>query len=774
MKRLRLRVVLLALAWCLLGWQAAGAQVGDTDRFDPDVTRSILDSIEFQYSVSGFHDQRWLYEVIRQVSRQRADVLQCVSTREKELASMRQTIGEELIERISAKEEQSPEEARITQQVDALRNAITECKLLLEQSGQLLTRLTDLEAEFKRAQLNRKETSILHNLAHGFAEIGPYHARRWQTIVDMLSEPALLERAGAILGLMVGGVLIGLAIKRRIRAPDTDSKGPYSSQAAAGFRFLVSNSAPLLTPVVLLLGYLWAAEGMEWPASSHGKVLWLLLGYVLTLVLIPVLIRRVSIYASTVLERGLPERGLDIRLAGIATLLGLWLLEVPILGLESTYQTTQLLVRNVLASLIIISLLEFAFFLKRVPAMPRAGNLIRALSIVLLLISLFLEWSGYRSMSRFLWGGLVFTALTLVVYYLAEHLLRDFYNGVDHGRKPWQERFRKFLSVGENETVPGLVWLRLLSIILLWTAIGVLFLKVWGVSDSTLASLLSLARDGFWFGETQIVPAYVLIGILVFTVLLMLFRWVRDNLERKYLSKSRMDSGAREALVTITGYVGFTIAALVGLSVAGVSFTNVAIVAGALSVGIGFGLQNIVNNFVSGIILLFERPIRTGDWIVTGSTEGFVKKISVRSTEVQTFNRADVIVPNSELISAPVTNWTLRDRYGRVVIPVGVAYGSDTELVNRLLEESTAEVPEVIRDNPDLPVRVYFRSFGDSALDFELRCYIHDIWYILDATSKLHFTIDRKFREHGIEIAFPQRDIHIRSAAPRPDDSGDT
>ena len=211
-----------------------------------------------------------------------------------------------------------------------------------------------------------------------------------------------------------------------------------------------------------------------------------------------------------------------------------------------------------------------------------------------------------------------------------------------------------------------------------------------------------------------------------------------------------------------------------GLSVVGVSFTNIAIVAGALSLGIGFGLQNIVNNFVSGIILLLERPIRTGDWISTGSTEGFVKKISVRSTEVQTFNRADVIVPNSELISAPVTNWTLRNRHGRVIVPVGVAYGSDTELVGRLLEEAAAEVPEVVRDQPDLPVRVFFRSFGDSALDFELRCYILDIWYILDVTSRLHFAIDRKFREHGIEIAFPQRDIHIRSGSPPPGGTDDT
>lgn len=774
MTRLPLRITLLALAFTLPGWQAAAAQNGGAETFDADVTRQVLDSIEFQFSITSFRDQGWLDEAIRQVSRQRTGILRCVNVREKELASMRETIGPELIERISAKEDRTPEEATIAEQVETLNADVTECKLLLEQSGQLHARLTDLESDLKRARMNRKETSVLYNLVHGFAGIGPYHGRRWQTIADTLKDPLLLERAGVVLGLLAGGVLFGMAVKRRIQMPGADRSAAYTSQAAAGFRFLVLNSAPLLIPVVLLLGYMWAARGVEWLGSAYGQLLWLLLGYVVALVLIPVLIHRVSLYARAVLEQELPVRALDIRLACIATLLALWVLEVQILGPEETYQTTQLLARNVLASLIIIGLLEFAFFLKRVPGIPRTGNLIRALSIGLLLLSLILEWAGYRGMSRFLWGGLAFTALVLAGYYLLEHLLRDFYNGIDHGEQPWQVRFRRFLSVGENEPVPGLIWLRLLSVVLLWTVLIVLFLKIWGASDSTMDSLFSMARDGFWFGETQIVPANVLIGILVFTALLMLFRWVRDNLNQKYLSDSRMDSGAREALVTIISYVGFTIAALAGLSVVGVSFTNIAIVAGALSLGIGFGLQNIVNNFVSGIILLLERPIRTGDWISTGSTEGFVKKISVRSTEVQTFNRADVIVPNSELISAPVTNWTLRNRHGRVIVPVGVAYGSDTELVGRLLEEAAAEVPEVVRDQPDLPVRVFFRSFGDSALDFELRCYILDIWYILDVTSRLHFAIDRKFREHGIEIAFPQRDIHIRSGSPPPGGTDDT
>ena len=223
-----------------------------------------------------------------------------------------------------------------------------------------------------------------------------------------------------------------------------------------------------------------------------------------------------------------------------------------------------------------------------------------------------------------------------------------------------------------------------------------------------------------------------------------------------------MDSGAREALLTIIGYVGFVVAAIFGLSVAGFSFGNLAVIAGALSLGIGFGLQNIVNNFVSGIILLFERPIKTGDWIVTGSTEGYVKKIRVRSTEIQTFDRSDVIVPNSNLISAPVTNWTLRDQYGRIIVRVGVAYGSDVELVRDVLKEIATKHDEILQNHPLMPIKVFFRAFGDSTLNFELRCFIHDISGMMDILSKLHFDIDKQFRLKGIEIAYPQRDLHIK------------
>jgi small-conductance mechanosensitive channel len=223
-----------------------------------------------------------------------------------------------------------------------------------------------------------------------------------------------------------------------------------------------------------------------------------------------------------------------------------------------------------------------------------------------------------------------------------------------------------------------------------------------------------------------------------------------------------MDRGARETLVTMSGYVVVAIAILVALGVAGLEFSNLAIIAGALSVGIGFGLQNIVNNFVSGLILLFERPVKTGDWIVVGSTEGYVKRISIRSTQIETFDRADVIVPNSELISGQVTNWMLRDVHGRARVPIGVAYGSDTEKVKNLLLEVARAHPDVITDGTYPEPRVLFLNFGDSSLNFELRCHVQNVDRRLSVISELNFAIDAAFRANGIEIPFPQRDLHVR------------
>jgi potassium efflux system protein len=398
---------------------------------------------------------------------------------------------------------------------------------------------------------------------------------------------------------------------------------------------------------------------------------------------------------------------------------------------------------------------------------PLDSPKLRGLIVLLLLVGLIVELLGFRSLSWYLFRGLLGTALLAAGLWLVNSLLQDSFDGMDSGRYAWERQLRGQLSLKEGEPVPGLIWLRLLTVLLIWLAFGITVVGLWGYSDTFWSLVRQGITEGFQLGPVHIIPIHWVTGIVVFSIMVALVSWVRNEVLPGWIKKSSIERGAQEAIVTLSGYVGMIIAALIGLSLAGFSFTNIAIIAGALSVGIGFGLQNIVNNFISGIILLFERPIRTGDWVVVGNTEGYVRKISIRSTQIETFDRADVIVPNSEFISNQVTNWMLRDPWGRVIVPIGVAYGSDVELVRDLLLQVAREHPLVITDSTRVSSpRVMFRSFGDSSLNFELRCFIRNVDQRLATQSDLNFAIEKVLREANIQIPFPQRDLHLRSMDP--------
>jgi small-conductance mechanosensitive channel len=226
-----------------------------------------------------------------------------------------------------------------------------------------------------------------------------------------------------------------------------------------------------------------------------------------------------------------------------------------------------------------------------------------------------------------------------------------------------------------------------------------------------------------------------------------------------FFKHSGLEHGLQESVITIMGYLTWALGIIVALNIIGISLTSLAVVLGTLGIGLGFGLQQIFNNFVSGIILLIERPIQVGDVVEIGGLRGVVKKINVRATVVQTFDNTSFIIPNSEFISGKVVNWSFQDPTIRISIDVGVAYGSDVELVKGTLLEAASMQPRVLK-NP--PPDVLFVEFGDSALIFRLRFYAH-VKDALMAETEARFLIYKLFNERGIEIPFPQRDIHIKS-----------
>ncbi len=417
-------------------------------------------------------------------------------------------------------------------------------------------------------------------------------------------------------------------------------------------------------------------------------------------------------------------------------------------------------------ALTIINLVWLISYLNRAPGV--LGNtLLRGMVIIALLVALVAELAGYRNLAGFLYRGTLGSILLGISLWLIYALLQDILDSLNEGRHSWGRRLRNKLQLKKNQSIPGLLWIRILSVLLIWMTFIFSMLQLWRYSDSGWSWFIQTIQNGFDIGTVRIAPVQIFLGIILFSVLLTLVRWFRQNTLPKWVRNTGLDRGGREAMITVSGYIGVLLSALLGLSVAGFDFTNLAIIAGALSVGIGFGLQNIVNNFVSGLILLFERPIRTGDWIIVGNTEGYVRKISIRSTQIETFDRADVIVPNSELISNQVTNWMLHDAWGRVIVPVGVAYGSDVRKVEQILIDCAMEHPLVIKDDDKIgPPRVLFRGFGDSSLNFELRAFISVVDKRLMTLSDLNFAIEKSLRENGVEIPFPQRDLHLRSIDP--------
>jgi small-conductance mechanosensitive channel len=362
---------------------------------------------------------------------------------------------------------------------------------------------------------------------------------------------------------------------------------------------------------------------------------------------------------------------------------------------------------------------------------------------------------GYSSFGSYLSENLLGSGIIVGVLVLLRGLCRELIGGALRSNF-LQER----LAVRHATRNLFKFWLRALLDIVTFGIGLFLILVLWGVPLADMWALTKDALQGFTVGDVTISIVDVLTALSIFVIALVVVRMLQRLLAERVLPQTGLDAGLRHSLSAGFGYLGLIIALALGIAVVGLDLTNLALIFGALSVGIGFGLQSVVNNFVSGLILLIERPIKVGDWVVVGANQGYVKSIRLRATELETFQRASIIIPNSEIVSTAVVNWTHKDRFGRVDVPVGVAYGSDVEQVKEILMTCLKENQDIVAWPAP---RVLFRRFGDSALEFEARGFLSNIENIYTAQSDLLTAIAKAFREAGIEIPFPQRDLHIRN-----------
>jgi small-conductance mechanosensitive channel len=361
--------------------------------------------------------------------------------------------------------------------------------------------------------------------------------------------------------------------------------------------------------------------------------------------------------------------------------------------------------------------------------------------------------TGYVALASFLVDQAMWISVLLALVLLGINLADEFIGGTLRG----QTRIATALQANTGLRRKSLEQIGVLAngaarVVLIVAGI-MLALAPWGIESADVMSSVRAAFFGFKVGDVTISLSAIIIAVLLFGLGFGATRVVQRWLDSTFLPATELDAGLRNSIRTAFGYCGVFVAAAIAFSYLGLSLDRIAIVAGALSVGIGFGLQSIVNNFVSGLILLWERPIRVGDLVVVGDGEGYVRRINVRATEIETFDRSTVVVPNSNLISGVVRNRVRSDRTGRVVVTVPVPRASDPDQVAEIMRSCALAHREVMSEPAP---RVLFKKMGESTIEFDLVCFVDEIEVLARVSSDLMFAIFRALREAGIGQPAPE------------------
>jgi small-conductance mechanosensitive channel len=377
----------------------------------------------------------------------------------------------------------------------------------------------------------------------------------------------------------------------------------------------------------------------------------------------------------------------------------------------------------------------------------------RTLGWVVALTILAATLSGYIALATFVINQIMLLTIVVAALYLVDAIIQD---GADALLQP-NARFGSQLLIniglGRDSLAQFTVLFQGLARIAVLIVAVFFVMRPWGVQSPYLFPTLRSAYFGFTIGGVTISRSSMVGAVVMFVLAVFATRVVQNWLSARFLPRTRLDAGVSNSVRTILGYIGFVLALVLGGAQLGLDIQKFLIVAGALSVGIGFGLQSIVNNFVSGLILLWERGIRVGDWVVVGTEQGFVRRINARATEIETFDRATLIVPNANLVSGVVKNWVHNDHVGRVIVAINVAYESDAEQVREILLAAAKAQDSVL----SIPApSVILSEFADWALKFQLICFVDEVESADRTRSEINFDVLRRLREANMRIPYPK------------------
>lgn len=750
-----------ALLWLAL---AAPASAQNDDTFDPISAGAVLDEIQTGISAAGV-DAGYLDTA-------RTDTIALQT-----LAATCEADATELRSRLEARYEPLKsidgdvdtsvfdQYLEIKKLLDDSIGRQTQCAAVRDTAQQLTGSIIGLQNAISQQFLSNKDETVIAAMRDLPGRIRAIPAKLRSSVTLELIEgvtPVLL------FWLLVGGgalaALFGLFIRHRFHRRYSAAVG---DDATPQFRWLLpkplAQHAPLMLEGATLIIILMATMQH---ASAELMVIRLAIGismYGLGLVVIDWATGPLS--PSAAVKGLIPDHVAPLRRR-------LRLLVFTLVASFVVLGTRWLAIRTVapdvpgratMIFLVAIALIYVIAYLGRIPGMRGRFRLMRYAGILTLIVGIFALLLGFHNFAGYLIHGVTRTGLALFLLWILLWGVFTLFDYLISQDTPSAIQVRKNLGMTDKAARTGLGFMQLAIDLIVWLSFVVFVVYVWDDSGTTLDSLYEYIVSGVSIGEMQLKPINIIVGILVFIGLLIVIGWIKRWIDRRWLQYIVVERGAREALITVFGYIGFIIAVLIGLTQAGVELGGLVWVSSALALGIGFGMQEIANNFISGLILLFERPIRIGDFVTVGKVEGYVRSIRMRATEIETQDNQNVLVPNSELISGQVTNWVLRNTSGRLQLQVGVAYGSDVEKVREILERVACDHAEVITDGSAPAPRALFMGFGDSSLDFELRVRIFRIERRYSVTSDINFAIDASFREAGVSIPFPQHDLHIVS-----------